>query len=110
MGWIAAWPLVLMVAMLGLYRWRASGPPKAPLVAIALLIYALGGLLIAASLVATVVDLARGASPFGVPVVAIGVLATWWLTAGFATRCGVPPQALRHMVTHTPPPPPPNGD
>lgn len=104
MGWIAAWPLVLMVAMLALYRWRASAPPKAPLVAVALLIYALGATLIGSMLVATAVGLAHGGSVLGLPFAALGVLAMWWLTAGFATRCGVPPHALRHIVGHTPPP------
>jgi hypothetical protein len=103
MGWIAAWPPALMVAMLVLYRRRASAPPRAPLVAVALLIYAAGTALIGSTLVATAVDLARGASLFGLPFVAVGALATWWLTAGFATRCGLPPRALLRMVAHMPP-------
>jgi hypothetical protein len=108
MAWLALWPL-LTVEMLLLYRRRPPATPAAPLVAVALLVYAAGTLLIAGGLVATVIDLSHGASPFGLPFTALGVLATWWLTAGFATRCGVPPQGLLRMLAHTLPPRP-HGD
>ncbi len=106
MGWLAVWPLVAIVAMLVLYRWRAPATPKPPLVALGLLIYAAGGASIGSALAATVVGLAHGASPFGLPLDALGLLAIWWLTAGFAARCGVHPHALLHILDRTPQPPP----
>jgi hypothetical protein len=95
--------LGISVAMLILYSARPPARPPRPLVALGLLIYAVGAVLIVAGILGALVAMFHGAGPLALVFAALGMLTTWWLVAGFAARCGVPPQTLLHHFGHHPP-------
>ena len=94
----------ISVAMLLIYSARPPARPARPLIALGLAIYAIGGLLLISGIVGAFVATFNGAGPLALVFAALGALTLWWLVAGFATRCGVPPQALLRRATHGQPP------
>jgi hypothetical protein len=96
--------LGISVAMLVIYRIRPPARPWRPLVALALAIYAVGAMVLVAGIVGALVATVSGAGPLALVFALLSAPVVWWLTAGFAARCGVPPQALLHREPHDQPP------